>query len=580
MARDTTFYLYKNVNLSPTTGDTFYFSNKTARDNYFDSKIFRTVSACSYQRENRQYCRVNLSYSLCYDIDYICFLNSSYENKRFYCFVTEVNYISDNVTEIVYAVDPIQTWLLDCTFTPCFIERMHTATDNIGDNILEEGLECGDYIIDSMYDGISTQSGRILDNLVIFQTTFNMLTWCSSNFTDKGVLPIRTRNGLIDSLGLYACYCTASGVQNEDSTSALGVILEKIFTGAGGVTLEDVVNIYVYPKVAIGLNSQTAVQPTGATTSVTLFQKVYEVSSVVQSLRPDTSDYYGAFSQLPGKPQTINGYTPKNNKLFTYPYCLLHITNNNGSAIDLKYERFLDPSNPEATIFGTTTAEAKIRLVPRNYCGSGNYDDIDTSYGIDSAPYPTVSLLGDSYNIWYAQNRNTIENNYNWAKNWQPMRDVANLIMGTGLSAGGTVNMVSGGYNVIEDTYKKVFENNSQIADRSIAPNTASGIQSEGLAFQNGKAPFTFIVKTIDSVHAKCIDDYFTMYGYPIRGIATPSFHNRTGFTFIKTVGCIAKGNVPETTKNEIQRALDAGIRFWVDPANIGNYSITNSVLT
>ena len=40
------------------------------------------------------------------------------------------------------------------------------------------------------------------------------------------------------------------------------------------------------------------------------------------------------------KPSTLNGYTPKNNKLLTFPYCFMNVSNNNGSTNSLRYELF------------------------------------------------------------------------------------------------------------------------------------------------------------------------------------------------------------------------------------------------
>ena len=37
---------------------------------------------------------------------------------------------------------------------------------------------------------------------------------------------------------------------------------------------------------------------------------------------------------------TIDGYVPKNNKLFTYPYCFLYVTNLMGNSATYKYEYF------------------------------------------------------------------------------------------------------------------------------------------------------------------------------------------------------------------------------------------------
>lgn len=570
------------MNLSPRTGDTFYFASRSAQTTYFGTKLYTTILTCSYQRENRNYIKVNLPISSVYNVDYIAFINQSYENKRFYAFVNEVNYISDTVSEIGYSIDYIQTWLLDCTFTPCFVERQHSTSDAIGDNTIAESLETGDYIIRSTDDNVDSVS------MVVFQATFDILGWANSNFSTKPITTTIIKNGIVSALSEVGFYLNFGG-QTASDFSALGVILEKIFTGAGGVTMDDIVNIYVYPKIGLSLYNDTVIPGTDSNLPLAL-QSGYVISNF------QTSSGFGNLINLPTIPENgnnqkvIGSYVPKNNKIFTYPYTCLHVTNNNGSAIDLQYERFAIPNSPTGYIYGTSTAEAKIRFVPNNYFG-GNASEPCFEYGLDSAPYPTVAQVGDSYNIWLAQNRNVVLNEYNF-RQVNAQKQIGQMAMGgmyqglsgsgSGSQAGGGValGMISGGYSMLNDLALEVDRINAQLKDREIAPNTATGVQSVGLAFQNGKKNFSFYVKTLDDQHAVCIDNYWTMYGYPVRKVQTPNFHARSGFTYIKTVGAIAKGNVPENAKNIIQSALDSGLRFWASHNDIGDYSIANNILT
>lgn len=586
MARDTTFYLFKNVNLSPRTGDTFYFASRSAQTTYFGTKLYTTISTCSYQRENRNYIKVNLPISSVYNVDYIAFINQSYENKRFYAFVNEVNYISDTVSEIGYSIDYIQTWLLDCSFTPCFVERQHSTSDAIGDNTIAESLETGDYIIRSTDDNVDSVS------MVVFQATFDILGWANSNFSTKPITTTIIKNGIVSALSEVGFYLNFGG-QTASDLSALGVILEKIFTGAGGVTMDDIVNIYVYPKIGLSLYNDTVIPGTDSNLPLAL-QSGYVISNF------QTSSGFGNLINLPTIPENgnnqkvIGNYVPKNNKIFTYPYTCLHVTNNNGSSIDLQYERFALPNSPTGYIYGTSTAEAKIRFVPNNYFGGGASDPC-FEYALDSAPYPTVAQVSDSYNIWLAQNRNVVLNGYN-VRRAKALFNTGGAAIGniasafgsmqkegaseSGVNSAAAIGMIQSGYNIVGNTMFEVSQLNAELSDKEIAPNTATGVQSVGLAFQNGKKNFSFYVKTLDDQHAVCIDNYWTMYGYPVRKVQTPNFHARSGFTYIKTVGAIAKGNVPENAKNIIQAALDSGLRFWASHNDIGDYSIANNILT
>ena len=45
------------------------------------------------------------------------------------------------------------------------------------------------------------------------------------------------------------------------------------------------------------------------------------------------------------KPTTLDGYTPVNKKLLTFPYCYINVSNNNGTSNILQYELFLLKGN-------------------------------------------------------------------------------------------------------------------------------------------------------------------------------------------------------------------------------------------
>ena len=81
------------------------------------------------------------------------FKNTSFENKWWYAFIDEVTYINDNVTELHYTIDVIQSWLTVFYLMECFIERQHSETDAIGDNITPEDFDAGEYVYNN-YDTV------------------------------------------------------------------------------------------------------------------------------------------------------------------------------------------------------------------------------------------------------------------------------------------------------------------------------------------------------------------------------------------------------------------------------------------
>lgn len=592
MARQTSFTFYANVNLNLRTNDTFYFTDRSAQNSFFASHIVRTVPNCYYQRSDINRTKVKLPYSVLYRCDYLSFINPDYENKRFYGFITGVNYIDDDTTEVLYIIDQVQTWLLDCNTPDCYIERMHSATDDIGDNMLLDSVDCGEYLDRTIQENISTNT------MVIFLATFDMQNWIQNG--TKTAPSITNRNGIYDCIGIYGCY-SELGNTYSGTGNALSKIMADIYNGVGGVTVDDFINIYIYPSIGVSLGTSVDVTGSGE------LDKLYLIGGAEGG-----QVYPGQTTDLPDGPSEpqglsdLDGYVPKNKKMLQFPYCLLHITNNEGAAIDLKFERFRSSSgdivSPKARVFGTTSSEAKLRLVPIQYLGEG-LNDYDHEYGIDSGSYPTVGMTGDAFLIYMAQNKNRIANGYdqmilNAAKPimqaaTNDMKSVAMTYAGgqmgayaSGAAEGaaqskmfGSMQLGSTFFNTAHQVYQNIQALNAQFNDMAIAPNGAKGLSGTGITFQNKKKNFTCTVKTIDHAHAKTIDDFYTMYGYPYKAISNPmrNIHNRPQFNYIKTVGCIVRGNVPEVAKSTIEQLFDAGIRFWSNQNNIGDYSLNNS---
>ena len=76
--------------------------------------------------------------------------NETYSNKWFYAYITNMEYVNDNMTLITIQTDVFQTWQFDILYKKMFVEREHVSNDTVGLHTIPEGLETGDYIIDSV----------------------------------------------------------------------------------------------------------------------------------------------------------------------------------------------------------------------------------------------------------------------------------------------------------------------------------------------------------------------------------------------------------------------------------------------
>lgn len=66
------------------------------------------------------------------------------------------------------------------------------------------------------------------------------------------------------------------------------------------------------------------------------------------------------------------------------------------------------------------------------------------------------------------------------------------------------------------------------------------------------------------------------MYGYKTNKIKKPERNSRPHWTYTRTIGANVSGNVPADDLTEIAAIYDAGITFWRNGDEVGDYSLNN----
>ena len=535
---NSTIRLLRNVRLEPDYINTIYFSTLANQTNYFMGKTKYTLSTQSYQRKDKGVCRVNYKAEDLYDCNYMMFQNSSFGTKWFYAFITRVEYVNNITADVYYEIDVMQTWLKDITFSMCFVEREHSGSDNIGDNIVPEPIETGEMVFND-YDKLTTD----LDDMAIAVATVDV--------NDSGVI---VQGNLID--GIYSgarvkCYSTTStGISN------LNDYLETFKQKPDAV-----VGVYVVPRAATG--QSVATLDSGVVTSFSSACEHYEYTKT--ALTPSA---------------TIDGHVVRNKKLFTYPYNYYHIDNANGRELNLRYEFFtsnLGVRNltPQFKMFCNLTMPVTTVLRPTNYKGVKSNDYVKTE-SIDLTGYPMCSWNMDSWKAWIAQN-SVPEAISAYAGGLGIGAAAAGSILaatGAGaavamgaaaLTAGAAVGALASGK--LSEMYKASIKadickgslNNANI-------NVSSGIQT----FFAGRV-------SVNKQTAEIIDDYFDRFGYATNRVKVPNITSRRNWNYIKTIGSNVDGNIAGDDKQKIDTIFNSGITFWHNGDNIDNYSLDNS---
>lgn len=339
---NTVIRLLKNCPLDTTYEHTIYFESKSAQISYFQSLTKYTLTNQSYQRVQRGKMRVAYKAEDLYDCNYLMFQNSSFGNKWFYAFIKSVEYVNNATSEIEFEIDVMQTWFFNYDLEMCFVEREHSATDNIGENLVPENLETGEYVSDD-FDATGVLGGKSIVVASTFDQEYNNIS------------------------GAYYCGLFSGLYYNVFPNTTDGAIACANFISGAGSKTDGIVSVFLMPTSMVG----------------------------------DIMDSAKAYDIVKTKNLTsIGNYTNiKNKKLLTYPYNFLYVTNLQGNYAVYPYEYF---SGDECTftIAGDMSCNPQVILAPQNYKGVAvNYDEKMVLSG-----FPQLSFNTDSFKAWLAQN--------------------------------------------------------------------------------------------------------------------------------------------------------------------------------
>lgn len=200
------------------------------------------------------------------------------------------------------------------------------------------------------------------------------------------------------------------------------------------------------------------------------------------------------------KPTTLNGYSPKNNKLLTFPFCFLNISNNNGSSNTLQYELFND-TDCNFKIKGVPTIGGSIKCLPVNY-KTTNADGVEEE-GIQAGKFPTLSWSADEFTNWLTQNGVNI--GLGVASN------ILTIIGGVGMMATGGGGLAGAG--AVVQGGMGIANTMGQIYEHQLTPNSARGNTNAGdINTCTNTNTFYFYKMSIKQEYAKIIDDFMSMF--------------------------------------------------------------------
>lgn len=530
--------LLQGVPLQSDYNDTILFSSLAEQSTYFYSKRAWEGNNYSFVRSDGDSgeLKIQASYSTVFACNYLMYSNTSFVDKWFYAFIDSVEYVDDRTVRVRFTIDHMQTWLFAAQLGACYIERAHTPTDEIGQDAGAEDIPVKEYkIINALTSGKMGKMG------VLVSSTFDP----DQLLAYPGGIYAGTFSGLC-----YTYFSLLGTGGTYPDASSLIMWINGVETAGKS---DGIVNITMIPS---GFVTGSGMVPTST------IPKTYTIE----------------FS----KNQTaLDGYAPKNKRLLSYPYNKLTVSNMQGAETDYRFEQFGGALADDLTkyrfvLYGDCNGDPEIIAMPKYYGGdtvyNGNtqtYTNEGFSHAVSIRGFPQCAWNSDIYKIWLSNKKQQILAGIS--------SDIANLGVSAVISAinptAGAISAATTAMSIGSRITGAVAEN----ATMARSPARAQGNQSNTIMSELNMLDFVFMTKTIRADQARIIDDYFSMFGYAIKKCQIPNRNARPHWTYIKTIGAKITGNIPADANQKLVSIYDRGVRFWNNPAEIGNFTLNNS---
>lgn len=539
------------------------FSSRQSQLSYFQSLPHLVFEKYTYVRQDGSI-QIEGNADEIMRYNYILYKNTSYGNKWIFAFITNVEFLANSVCRVSFRTDVFNTWYFDVTFKASYIEREHTNNDAIGANTLNEEIGESEYICNA-----GTEI-PIVDNM-----NYYIAIQCSDapkEIKDYLARTPRVYGGIRSGAWILLIEATGSGSNaNFDN-------LIKWFDY--DAKTEAIIAMYILPK---------AFAPDA--TIVSLEDSTGNYGADIYAL-PTTLNAYTTDNREIEMNTTIDGYTPRNNRLFCYPYNYIKLSNHAGSDTVLKWEEFRTTGHKAVFVTHAIPNQGiDSRIIPKYYKMASENIHAFYDYGLTGGKMPLLSWQSDYYLNWQATNGiNIPAHTYEYAEQYtrntgltsqieNPVgkmteKDIGNAIFG-GLQidaswASGAGQWVKSIMGDISGAGFKAF----------MTPNTISGCSNIGdLNFADRMSTFSVQKMSIKAEMARIVDNFFDMYGYKTLRNKLPNINGRRNWNYVKTKNCNIEGDIPQRDMQELKAIFNTGVTIWHNPNTYLDYTQNNDII-
>lgn len=491
-APTTRFYLCSGIPWDNTYKHVRLFANNATAYAYcYSMRVDGEMNAAPIREDQLE---VNVPYNqmVAWECNYMIFQNLPYSQRWYFAFIVGVRHGSNNSSIVKLELDVFQNNFYDITLKPSFVVREHVS---VADDIIG--------------------GNRVPENIETGE--YRVANRASINFGE-----------------MYVCFYATGGTTGDFPG---GTVLNGVYVGA-----------------------LLARYPVSDVDSINAFIKGYSDAGRTESLiacfmAPSLCVNRATSTVTVNYPQVIEGYTPRNKKLYQSPYMYVSLDNNSGTSADFMFEL----SNTKTSI--TFESEGVIATSPAVYTVPKDYNFLITynAGAVENSSFPIVAFSNDAFQAWIAQNKNTIA--------LSALGATATAVVG---GATGNIAALAGGASAIAGIVAKA-------SDKARLPKQVNGkVMSENINTALGLNRIDLYTYTVTGDMARVIDDYFTCFGYQTNRVKVPNTNSRSTWNYVETRNIGFGGGVSMDDLARLRRIFDDGVTLW-HTNDIGNYGLENN---
>lgn len=522
---DSIIYILSGVECDRDYNHIKWFNSRAEQQSYMLDHRIKTYDKCYYVRDG--IVNIDAWADDIYSANYMMFQNSTFSDRWFYAFITEVRYENNRTAEVHYTIDLWQTWWMDCKIGECFVEREHVLDDRVGLHTIPEGLEYGELVVS--------------EESLLTDFSYNVVYGCEIVISETQLQAIENQPTWYDK-----------------------PVLGKVFQGSKIGFTEDP------DKLLKFLNSLITAGYTNT---------ILQVFTIPRDLKPvSESSVTSKIKELPEIPSAFGSYKPHNNKLYCSPYSDYLVFAPTGDNMVLHPELF--NNTPAVLIRGNTGTQPQVIVSPRQYKGTKATDyskGFTLNYGEKgSFMYDAYQAEIASYGFSNLTSSEALNNFLGESAKWggRIFSAGSQSAYGTfaGLKTGGTPGAVLGSLGGVASILDTVAQYSKDTHDTS----RLSGASGGSILWSNQLKDARCYVKQIREEYARTIDQFFDMYGYKVNRVKRPQMEGRPAWNYIKCKNVALTGKIPVDAEMLIKSVIESGVTFW--KTTFHNYSANNKI--